>query len=329
MVFQQPDIFYFSFLQIERDTRGMLQCHPYPIEYSDSSKPCSHSAFFMGLQRKEGLRGQGGQQFDIRGTVDEFRQEINMYAFWKPGMDIYVSHVRRKQLPAFVFPEGHKRAKPSRHEGQQADAVCADMLQDQSGITEKGKKRKIDHEETEMEKKQAFISQPAHESPMHKTNGGGSDGNLPSLKSPADCCSEVWSSFEQLDGRMDTDGYGTKIPTLTKETGPSKDEVELAKEMERSSSRKEAPDLYKGSLSKSEETSQIGMKGEKIEGLASNMNGSTQTVAIKTFLHWTKDVVGIDSESANPFGQTTIEESTKVEFQPNCNTHNLSCKVSD
>jgi len=77
----------------------MLQCHPYPNEYVDTSKPCPHCAFFMGLQRKQGVKVQEGQQFDIRGTVDEFKQEINMYMFWKPGMDIYVSHVRRKQIP--------------------------------------------------------------------------------------------------------------------------------------------------------------------------------------------------------------------------------------
>nr|KYP70143.1 Poly(A) polymerase [Cajanus cajan] len=108
-------------LKIERDTNGMLQCHPYPHEYIDTSKPCAHSAFFMGLQRKEGVRGQEGQQFDIRGTVDEFRQDINMYMYWKPGMQIFVSHVRRKQLPAFVFPDGYKRTRMPRHISQLAE----------------------------------------------------------------------------------------------------------------------------------------------------------------------------------------------------------------
>ncbi|KAL0557776.1 hypothetical protein IC582_006327 [Cucumis melo] len=315
-------------LKIERDTRGMLQCHPYPIEYSDTSKPCSHCAFFMGLQRKEGLRGQGGQQFDIRGTVDEFRQEINMYAFWKPGMDIYVSHVRRKQLPTFVFPDGHKRAKPSRHEGQQADTVCADMLQqDQSGITEKGKKRKSDHEEEEKEKKQAFISQPAEQSPMPEFIGGEPDGKLPSSKfANADCHLEAWSSFEQPDSRTDTNGNGTDISTLTKETGSTGDEVGLlAKEMGGSSLKKGVPDLYKAS----EEALHIGTNGENVEGLAPSMNGSAQTVAIRTLLDWTKDVVRIDSKSGNTFGEMTGGESTQVDFQPNCNTHNLSCKGND
>ncbi|XXG64332.1 hypothetical protein AAC387_Pa05g2314 [Persea americana] len=106
-------------LKIERDTYGMLQCHPYPNEYVDTSKQCSHCAFFMGLQRKQGVRFQEGQQFDIRGTVDEFRNSVDMYLFWKPGMEIYVSHVRRKQLPAYVFPEGYMRPRLLRKRSQQ------------------------------------------------------------------------------------------------------------------------------------------------------------------------------------------------------------------
>ncbi|THU47379.1 hypothetical protein C4D60_Mb09t14870 [Musa balbisiana] len=105
-------------LKIERDTYGMLQCHPYPNEYVDHSRQWSHCAFFMGLQRKQGVKIQEGQQFDIRGTVDEFRHEVNMYMFWKPRMEIYVSHVRRKQLPSYVFPVGHNRPRPSRPIGQ-------------------------------------------------------------------------------------------------------------------------------------------------------------------------------------------------------------------
>ncbi|GAU14267.1 hypothetical protein TSUD_308270 [Trifolium subterraneum] len=120
-------------LKIERDTHGMLQCHPYPHEYADTSKPCAHSAFFMGLQRKEGVRGQEGQQFDIRETVDEFRQEIVSYGYWKPGMEIYVSHVRRKQLPAFVFPDGYKRTRMPRHINHATEKVGDDTRKCYSG----------------------------------------------------------------------------------------------------------------------------------------------------------------------------------------------------
>ncbi|XP_004510318.1 nuclear poly(A) polymerase 4-like isoform X2 [Cicer arietinum] len=101
-------------LMIERDTFGKLQCHPYPQEYIDASRQCAHSAFFMGLQRKQGEAVQEGQQFDIRGTVEEFRHSVNMYMFWKPGMDIHVSHVRRRQIPCYAFPDGYKRTRPSK-----------------------------------------------------------------------------------------------------------------------------------------------------------------------------------------------------------------------
>ncbi|KAL3682811.1 hypothetical protein R1sor_000833 [Riccia sorocarpa] len=93
-------------LKIERHTFGMLQCHPHPTDFVDHERKGRHCAFFTGLQRKQGIPQQEGQQFDIRNTVDEFRHSVNMYMLWKPGMEIHVSHVRRKQIPAYVFPGG-------------------------------------------------------------------------------------------------------------------------------------------------------------------------------------------------------------------------------
>lgn len=87
---------------------------PYTLTSMKTLQNSVHTAFFMGLQRKHGVRVQEGQQFDIRGTVDEFRHLVNMYMFWKPGMEIYVSHVRRKRIPFFVFPEEYKRPRPSK-----------------------------------------------------------------------------------------------------------------------------------------------------------------------------------------------------------------------
>lgn len=124
----------------------MLLCHPYPNEYVDSSKPCPNSAFFMGLRKKEGGNGQERQQFDIRETVDEFRDEINMYMFWKPGMDIFVSHVRRKQLPTFVFPDGHKRSRSSKNASERAGESCEDNKISPSGSSVRHRRRKREHE---------------------------------------------------------------------------------------------------------------------------------------------------------------------------------------
>ncbi|GAB2275799.1 Nuclear poly(A) polymerase 4 [Dionaea muscipula] len=145
-------------LKIERDTFGMLQCHPYPYEYVDTSKHCPHCAFFMGLQRKQGVQVLEGQQFDIRGTVDEFRQDINMYLYWKPGMDMYVSHVRRKQLPTYVFPEGYRR--PRRHINQMPEKTSEGIEEDEQGSAEGRPKRRKDPEmgESSRIEKRASIS---------------------------------------------------------------------------------------------------------------------------------------------------------------------------
>ncbi|KAI4351064.1 hypothetical protein L6164_005449 [Bauhinia variegata] len=47
-------------LKIERDTYGLLQCHPHPGEFSDKQR--SHRcSYFMGLQRKHGIGAQESQ----------------------------------------------------------------------------------------------------------------------------------------------------------------------------------------------------------------------------------------------------------------------------
>lgn len=104
-------------MQIERDTVGKLQCHPYPYEYVDESKPCSHCAFFFGLQQKTGETLQG-QKFDIRSTVEEFRQGLTIFGYGK-GVDVLVSHVRKRQLPSYIFPKGYKCSEQSSVEGDQ------------------------------------------------------------------------------------------------------------------------------------------------------------------------------------------------------------------
>lgn len=100
-------------LKIERDTYGVLQCHPHPSDFSDKSRPF-HCCYFMGLQRKQGVPAQEGQEFDIRATVEEFKLNVGQYTMWKPGMDIHVSHTRRRHIPPFVFPGGVRPSRPTK-----------------------------------------------------------------------------------------------------------------------------------------------------------------------------------------------------------------------
>ncbi|KAL9240023.1 hypothetical protein vseg_014286 [Gypsophila vaccaria] len=100
-------------LKIERHTYNMLQCHPHPGEFSDNSRPF-HCSYFMGLLRKKEVPAGEGETFDIRMTVDEFKHSVNIYTRWKPGMEIRVAHVKRKNIPVFVFPGGIRPSRPTR-----------------------------------------------------------------------------------------------------------------------------------------------------------------------------------------------------------------------
>lgn len=155
-------------MQIERDTKGILQCHPYPCEYSDPAIECAHCAFYMGLSRKEGLKKRG-QQFDIRGTVDEFMREIGMYSLWKPGMDLAVTHVRREQVPSYVFEQGYRKPCPTMHANQLEQSDGDGTL---SPDLEGRLKRKCDsdgdgHLELCRSVKRASVSPPGEETPPH------------------------------------------------------------------------------------------------------------------------------------------------------------------
>jgi poly(A) polymerase len=68
----------------------------------------------MGLWRKQTVQAQEAEQFDIRGIVNEFKSNICAYQHWKEGMDIEVSHVKRREIPLFVFPGGVRPSRPPR-----------------------------------------------------------------------------------------------------------------------------------------------------------------------------------------------------------------------
>lgn len=82
----------------------MLQCHPCANAYSDESKSYVHCAFFMGLQRKQGVKTN--EVNNMRTTEDEFVEEVmDKYQYRKQGMGIRLSLVSRKDLPSYVFPD--------------------------------------------------------------------------------------------------------------------------------------------------------------------------------------------------------------------------------
>uniref|UniRef100_A0A7I4CI61 Poly(A) polymerase n=1 Tax=Physcomitrium patens TaxID=3218 RepID=A0A7I4CI61_PHYPA len=100
-------------LKVEKDTFGMLQCHPHPNAFHDTSKKVQVCSFFVALQRKQGAQ-HSSTPFDMCHTIAEFKHSVNQYLLWKPTMKIGVSHVRPKQIPTYVFPNGIRPVRPPR-----------------------------------------------------------------------------------------------------------------------------------------------------------------------------------------------------------------------
>ncbi|KAK6236790.1 hypothetical protein SCA6_012127 [Theobroma cacao] len=343
-------------LKIERDTNGMLQCHPYPNEYVDTSKQFPHCAFFMGLQRKEGVSGQEGQQFDIRGTVDEFRQEISMYMYWKPGMDIYVSHVRRRQLPAFVFPDGYKRPRSSRHPGQQTGKICEDITRSQSGSVERQIKRKHEDEafDEKMDKpdKRSSISPQRLESVSPESSAsrsGGtshiSDGQMVTLERPTTWDVDSNSVLRQSSGLLDSEKRNVGISiqqartvdqgSLTLSGQTSLDvvhnlsvvrNVESAEQMGEPFLRQESHSPCEVPDSELRETCKTGVNQEKTGDYSSAYMNDAETGSSRRILNWKGGGVGVDQEVVKPCNQTAVVEIAESVFGSSSNAQNLNCE---
>lgn len=171
-------------LKIERHTYNMLQCHPHPGEFTDKSKPF-YCWYFMGLQRKKEVPVGEGEQFDIRMTVEEFKQTVNMYSLWKPGMEIRVCHVKRRNIPSFVFPGGVRPSRPTRSSGESRrslemkTSVHAPMELSSEGRSESdkqddGRKRKRENEDA---MSISGLGMPKCSASLASSSGGGHGGS--------------------------------------------------------------------------------------------------------------------------------------------------------
>ncbi|XP_071685795.1 nuclear poly(A) polymerase 1-like isoform X3 [Rutidosis leptorrhynchoides] len=130
-------------LKIERDTFKMLQCHPHPGDFSDGSNP-SHCSYFLGLQRKENVPVNDAKKFDIRLTIAEFKDNVRSYSLWKPGMNINVTHIKCRDIPAFVFPGGIRPSRPTRVSVDSGTSVDVNVV---DGFNDDTRKRKRDDDD--------------------------------------------------------------------------------------------------------------------------------------------------------------------------------------
>ncbi|KAK7267602.1 hypothetical protein RIF29_20280 [Crotalaria pallida] len=201
-------------LKIERHTYGMLQCHPHPGDFSDNSRPF-HCSYFMGLQRKQGVPVNEGEQFDIRLTVEEFKQSVNMYTQWKPGMEIHVSHVKRRNIPNFVFPGGVRPGRPAKvtWDSKRSSKLRisghdqADKSQEaRTVVSENERKRKrVEDSKDKLRNSKSFASLPPSMGEVHEDRNPISTGNSCSMKCNG---SDVNSMNEQKSEKHDLKSLG-------------------------------------------------------------------------------------------------------------------------
>ncbi|GMJ07645.1 poly(A) polymerase 2 [Hibiscus trionum] len=334
-------------LKIERDTNGMLQCHPYPNEYVDTSKQFAHCAFFMGLQRKVGVSGQEGQQFDIRGTVDEFRQEINMYLYWKPGMDIYVSHVRRKQLPGFVFPDGYRRPRPLRHPNQHTGKTCEVVPRSRSGSAERQIKRKHDDETVakilyKPEKRASISPQRLESVSLESSTGGGTSdisngqavkpdhrrgGDVDRLSSGLLDIEERNVEITIQQARTDSQGPLTicRQTSLDVDNLPVVRNVESADLLGEPVLRQELLPPCEVPDSEIRERCKRSLYQEKTEDLTLAYMDDVETGSSRSILNCKGGSDGVDQEAVKPCNKTVVEITESV-YGSSSDVQTLNCE---
>lgn len=126
--------------KVERDTAGELLCHQNAHSYDAEpyGLQCTAS-FFVGLSKPQQQQQQPAKpQFDLRATTEEFLQDVYTYCFWRPGLEVAVKHVRRKDLPPHVMqkircPNGKRRLDGSSSSSASSYSSSPSSGEDDSG----------------------------------------------------------------------------------------------------------------------------------------------------------------------------------------------------
>lgn len=125
----------------------------------------------MGLQRKQGVPVKDGEQFDLSKAVDDFKLAVYQYTLREIGMEIRVSHVKRREIPNFVFPGGVRPSRPSkvswvrrrRSEPEVAGNAQPDRLGEDKTVSDGedcGQKRKLENDNLETDLRHAKSMRP-------------------------------------------------------------------------------------------------------------------------------------------------------------------------
>ena len=85
---------------------------PKPLKSPETGPHSHRTLYYMGLKKRSTqmtantLSRATNASVNLNGPVNEFRHLVMSWDDWQEGMDVVVRHLKQKDLPAFVFPEG-------------------------------------------------------------------------------------------------------------------------------------------------------------------------------------------------------------------------------
>ena len=105
---------HYRLRQLVRRLETSVGVRPWPKAIS-SPEAGAHSyrtLYYMGLRKRAPqmtattLSRASNTSVNLNGPVNEFRHLVMNWDDWQEGMDVMVRHMRQKDLPSFVLPEG-------------------------------------------------------------------------------------------------------------------------------------------------------------------------------------------------------------------------------
>lgn len=105
---------HFRLRQLVRRLETSVGVRPWPkaITSPEAGAHTHGTFYYMGLRKRAPqmtattLSRASNTSVNLNGPVNEFRHLVMNWDDWQEGMDVMVRHMRQKDLPSFVLPEG-------------------------------------------------------------------------------------------------------------------------------------------------------------------------------------------------------------------------------
>ncbi|KAL3152581.1 hypothetical protein ABBQ32_001602 [Trebouxia sp. C0010 RCD-2024] len=118
---------------------------PKPLKSPDAGPHSYRTLYYMGLKKRSTqmtantLSRATNASVNLNGPVNEFRHLVMSWDDWQEGMDVVVRHLKQKDLPAFVFPEGQQQSAPTASAAASEASSAPDALEQTAETPAEGK----------------------------------------------------------------------------------------------------------------------------------------------------------------------------------------------